>query len=257
MTVITPHLPALDETCYVVIGEPTGQTVFGVCDYVTCDGQVKGTHETFIEHIEAIHETPRPHVYTFHHNCAAKLLAGMFDHYMGDQTGCPFCGARWSEPDPVDRSVYIIHEDHCLYDALVDELADYDRNPDIEATLDLNNIPDGGFCRLCEENVLLDDDGYCSQSCREIDQANIANAVDHQPTSIDMPIGKPVNLLVIAAGLLSEHGENPEYDRAIVELTTELLGHSLEEYRDVVHDTLRGLKPIVPTTNARGRIEHR
>ena len=35
-------------------------------------------------------------------------------------------------------------------------------------------------------------------------------------------------LKAIATGLRSEHGENPEYDRALVELVTEAAGLSME-----------------------------
>lgn len=44
-----------------------------------------------------------------------------------------------------------------------------------------------------------------------------------------------------AALLLSEDGENPEYDRAIVELTSAALGVSSDDY-DAVERLLRGLK---------------
>lgn len=37
------------------------------------------------------------------------------------------------------------------------------------------------------------------------------------------------HVLIEAGDLLSEHGDNPEYDRAIVELTTRLLGRSHDE----------------------------
>jgi len=53
----------------------------------------------------------------------------------------------------------------------------------------------------------------------------------------------PGHLLTVAADLLSEHGENPEYDRAIVELTTRLLGHDSDWYDDV-RVSLRALNPI-------------
>lgn len=68
-----------------------------------------------------------------------------------------------------------------------------------------------------------------------------------------MASNNPQHLLVTAASLLSEHGENPEYDRAIVELTTELLGHSITDYRDDVHRTLRALNPI--TDPATGEVQ--
>ena len=44
-------------------------------------------------------------------------------------------------------------------------------------------------------------------------------------------------VLIEAGDLLSEHGENPEYDRAIVELTTRLLGRSHDEHT-VVHTAI-------------------
>lgn len=40
-------------------------------------------------------------------------------------------------------------------------------------------------------------------------------------------------LLHEAADLLSEQGENHEYDRAIVELTTRLLGLSHDDHNDI------------------------
>lgn len=45
-------------------------------------------------------------------------------------------------------------------------------------------------------------------------------------------------LMTTAASLLSESGENPEYDRAILELTSDLLGFP-EEYRP---DVIKGLR---------------
>lgn len=42
------------------------------------------------------------------------------------------------------------------------------------------------------------------------------------------------SLIEIAKGFKSE-GENPEYDRALVELTTELLGVPMSEKQDVAH----------------------
>jgi hypothetical protein len=36
-------------------------------------------------------------------------------------------------------------------------------------------------------------------------------------------------VLAYAAGLASEHGENPEYDRALVELARDLTGMTREE----------------------------
>ena len=47
-----------------------------------------------------------------------------------------------------------------------------------------------------------------------------------------------IDLFSTAAALLSEDGENPEYDRAIVELTTDLLGLP-EKGRPNVANTLR------------------
>lgn len=58
---------------------------------------------------------------------------------------------------------------------------------------------------------------------------------------IDVRVGE-LSLLVTAADLLSEHGENAEYDRAIVELTTRLLGFD-DDWRDDVRATLRSLNP--------------
>ncbi len=48
----------------------------------------------------------------------------------------------------------------------------------------------------------------------------------------------PVDMFKAAADLLSESGENPEYDRAILELTTILLGLP-EEARPHVATTLQ------------------
>lgn len=47
-------------------------------------------------------------------------------------------------------------------------------------------------------------------------------------TTVDM-----VNLWLAASGLLSEQAENPEYDRAIVELVADLSGLSQEHKRSV------------------------
>ena len=49
------------------------------------------------------------------------------------------------------------------------------------------------------------------------------------------------NLLQEAADLLSDSGENEEYDRAIVELSCRILGVSTD-YRDAVHAYLRALR---------------
>lgn len=54
-------------------------------------------------------------------------------------------------------------------------------------------------------------------------------------------------ILSEAASLLSEDGENPEYDRAIVELTTRLLGHS-DEHQPKVAAALRSIADIRPGT---------
>lgn len=45
-------------------------------------------------------------------------------------------------------------------------------------------------------------------------------------------------LIHIAVNLLSEDGENPEYDRACVEIVTEFLGLSMDE-REAVLGLLR------------------
>jgi len=35
-------------------------------------------------------------------------------HYEGrEDDPCPACGNAWSEPDPVDRSRQLVHEQHC------------------------------------------------------------------------------------------------------------------------------------------------
>lgn len=47
------------------------------------------------------------------------------------------------------------------------------------------------------------------------------------------------NVLAAAAGLISEDGENPEYDRAIVEMTSELLGLPITDNREMVERTIR------------------
>jgi hypothetical protein len=44
----------------------------------------------------------------------------------------------------------------------------------------------------------------------------------------------------VAAGLLSEDAENSEYDRALVEMTAELLGLPITDNRDLVAAMLRG-----------------
>ena len=49
-----------------------------------------------------------------------------------------------------------------------------------------------------------------------------------------------------AADLLSEHGENPEYDRALVELTTRLL-HLDDDAKPEIEAALRRLHPITTT----------
>lgn len=46
----------------------------------------------------------------------------------------------------------------------------------------------------------------------------------------------------IAAELLSEDSDNREYDRAIVEMTSELLGIS-HEHHDAVDQFLRAVRP--------------
>jgi hypothetical protein len=43
------------------------------------------------------------------------------------------------------------------------------------------------------------------------------------------------------AGLMSEHGENPEYDRACVEIACDLLGMAHDD-RDAVEALLRRVK---------------
>lgn len=43
-------------------------------------------------------------------------------------------------------------------------------------------------------------------------------------SKLDIP-----KLIALAAGLKSEHGENPEYDRALVELVVDAAGASMEE----------------------------
>ena len=54
---------------------------------------------------------------------------------------------------------------------------------------------------------------------------------------------KDYRIIGTTANLLSDHGENPEYDRAIVELTTELLGLS-HDFGPEVRELLRTEKPI-------------
>lgn len=48
-------------------------------------------------------------------------------------------------------------------------------------------------------------------------------------------------LLDCAADLLSVDGENPEYDRALVELTGDLLGYTADEYPQVREELKRRL----------------
>ena len=50
------------------------------------------------------------------------------------------------------------------------------------------------------------------------------------------------NIIMAAAGLLSEEGENSEYDRALVEVTCTLMGLSVEENRKRVEQILRRAK---------------
>jgi len=45
---------------------------------------------------------------------------------------------------------------------------------------------------------------------------------------------RPLTVLRIARGLRSERGENPEYDRALVEMTGDLLGIAHDLARDLV-----------------------
>ena len=49
----------------------------------------------------------------------------------------------------------------------------------------------------------------------------------------------------VAADLLSDHGENPEYDRAITELVGDLFGFSMDD-KHIVENDLRRHKPIYP-----------
>lgn len=58
---------------------------------------------------------------------------------------------------------------------------------------------------------------------------------------------KQFEVLTEAADLLSEDGENAEYDRAIVELATRLLGLSHDQHHEFVAQTLRGLAKIERT----------
>lgn len=51
----------------------------------------------------------------------------------------------------------------------------------------------------------------------------------------------PIDLLRSAADLMSESGENPEYDRAIVELTSGVLG-LWPEHRDALANILRAIR---------------
>lgn len=49
------------------------------------------------------------------------------------------------------------------------------------------------------------------------------------------------NVLAVAHGLISEDGDNPEYDRAITEMTCELLGLPITDNRDMVAELIRAV----------------
>lgn len=53
-------------------------------------------------------------------------------------------------------------------------------------------------------------------------------------------------VVVEAAGLLSENGENAEYDRAIVELTCRSLDLATDEARDMITHVLRIIQDTEP-----------
>lgn len=56
----------------------------------------------------------------------------------------------------------------------------------------------------------------------------------------------PAVLMRTAAALLSVEGENPEYDRALAELVTDLLGGTSDD-KDAILSALRALHGYVPT----------
>lgn len=51
------------------------------------------------------------------------------------------------------------------------------------------------------------------------------------------------NIIGIAAGLVSEDGENPEYDRALVEVTCEALGVPITDNREAVAQLIGVVQP--------------
>lgn len=53
-------------------------------------------------------------------------------------------------------------------------------------------------------------------------------------------IGDRRSIIAAAAGLRSDEGENTEYDRALVELTCELLGLPIDKFRDLVQMAVLG-----------------
>lgn len=56
----------------------------------------------------------------------------------------------------------------------------------------------------------------------------------------------PASIAWVAAELISENGENPEYDRALVEMTTELLGLPITDWRHLIEPMLRGHRHVNP-----------
>lgn len=53
------------------------------------------------------------------------------------------------------------------------------------------------------------------------------------------------NAIRYAGDLASEHGENPEYDRALVELLADLFGIPMD-LKDKIDDDIRNYKPVIP-----------
>ena len=130
MTLITPTLPTENERPLVRLGQYslTGamQLDVGPCMAIGCNQHVF-VAEVTVDHLLDIAATITSEDvsirdYPFHYGCAARLLGDMFDHFVRSTSGCPFCGAEWSTPNERDGSVWIKHRDHCLYEAIMDEL---------------------------------------------------------------------------------------------------------------------------------------
>lgn len=82
-----------------------------------------------------------------------------------------------------------------------------------------------GKCHKRRAGPCCGDDALVTENLNELPR------VPHVPTT-------PGRILSVAADLLSDDGENPEYDRAIKELVGDLLGFTADEY-PIVEQTLR------------------